>query len=77
MVGNMVHLIFRHELNRNELTLMSLHATFDGAQSRMTGEAEYWHDVGAKVDRDTKGGFMVEFGQNKWYFFVSSRTIDK
>lgn len=73
----MVHLIFRHELNRNELTLMSLHATFDGANSRMTGEAEYWNDVGAKVDRDTKGGFMVEYGRNKWYFFVSSRTIDK
>lgn len=77
MVGNMVHLIFRHDFNRNELTLMSLHATFDGAYEKMKSERDYWENAGSKVTPDTKGGFIVEFGQHKWYFFVSSRTIDK
>lgn len=76
MVGSIVHLIFRQELNRNEIALVSLHATHEGALNRMAGEAEYWLDVGANVSRERSGGLTVEFGQKKWYFFISSRTID-
>lgn len=77
MVGNMVYLIFRHDLNRNELTLISLHATFDGAFDAMKAERDYAIEKGYTIDGDLDNFQVLEYGRLVKRFWVQTRTIDK
>lgn len=72
-----IYLVFRNDINRGELTLIAPHATFDGAYEQMLAERTYWEDHGALIEYRTDGSFIVEFGQNKWHFYVVTRTLEK
>lgn len=72
-----IYLIFRNDINRGELTLIAPHATFDGACEQMLAERTYWEEHGALIEDRPDGGFIVEFGQNKWRYYVVTRTIEK
>lgn len=76
MKAMVIYLIFRNDINRGELTLIAPHATFDGAREQMDAEREYWEDHGALIEYRTDGSFIVEFGQNKWDYYVVTRTIE-
>lgn len=76
MKGSVIYLIFRNDINRGGLTLIAPHATFDGAHMQMLAERTYWEDHGALIHYRADGSFVVEFGQNKWDYYVVTRTIE-
>lgn len=76
MVGNMIYLLFRRDLRKEETTLIAPHATFDGAFGQIEAEREYWEKVGKAVQRNLNGSLYVkDLHEPMFYYFVSTRTI--
>lgn len=78
MVGNMIYLLFRQDLQRGGVVLESPHATFDGVAGKLDAIAEYYKEKG-KIIKDNKCDLIVAMpdGSPLYYYFVSSRTIIK
>lgn len=74
MKGSIVYLMLRKSLNTNDKTIIALHKTPSGAHNEMLVTREYWESVGATIKPAPKG-FIVDFGQNQWHYYVIGRTI--
>ena len=70
---NAVYLLFRDGRQRD---LLSAHETEAGAKEAMEREVDYWRNHGARIEERSKG-YVVRFGTNIEYYYVSSRTIEK
>lgn len=78
MVGNMVHILLRQDLKKGGVAILSVHASFESAIDEIKLEADYYEDRGYVVERNYDHSFFVKaVDRPLWYYFISSRTIDK
>ena len=81
MVGNMIYLLFRQDLRRGGIILIAPHATFDGVEEQLHEELDNFRECGWFVTPQRDGAYLVtedtEDNPSKFYYFVSSRTIEK
>lgn len=78
MVGNMVHILLRQDLKKGGMAILSVHASFESAIDKIKLEADYYEDRGYVVERNYDHSFFVKaVDRPLWYYFISSRTIDK
>lgn len=78
MVGDTIHILLRQDLKNGGLTILSVHASFESAIDKIKREADYYEDRGFVVERNYDHSFFVKaVDRPLWYYFISSRTIDK
>lgn len=78
MVGKVVSLLFRQDMKNGGVTLLTIHADFVSAMAHMKAEADYYEEKGYVVERNNDRSFVVSaVDRPLWYYFISSRTIDK
>lgn len=78
MVGKVVSLLYRQDMKKGGVTLLTIHASFTSAMQHMREEADYYESKGYVVERNNDRSFIVmAVDKPLWYYFISSRTIDK
>jgi len=77
MIGYTVYIMMRREVLSGKDTLLSLHATFDGAFYAMKAERDYAIEKGYTVEGDLDNFQVLECGRLVKRFWVQTRTIEK
>ena len=76
----MIYLLFRQDLKRGGIVLIAPHATYDGVRDHMQDIEDYCEKYGLPFKRGADGSLTtsgIGGGKMKWYYFVSTRTIEK
>ena len=81
MIGNQIYLLFcKHlsDVHGDHVTLLTPHATFDGAYEHMKAIKEHFESNDFEVKEVSDGSFYVTgpFGFKRMYY-VATRTIEK
>jgi hypothetical protein len=77
MIGYTVYIMMRREVLSGKDTLLSLHATFDGAFYAMKAERDYAIEKGYTVEGDLDNFQVLECGRLVKRFWVQTRTIEE
>ena len=77
MIGNKVYIIMRREALSGRETILSLHATFDGACEVMETKRDYWLSKGYTIEGDLDNFQVLECGRLIQRDWVLTRTIEE
>ena len=77
MIGYTVYIMMRREVLNGKDTLLSLHATFDGAFYAMKAERDYAIEKGYTVEGYLDNFQVLECGRLVKRFWVQTRTIEE
>lgn len=77
MIGYTVYIIMRREVLSGRDTILSLHATFDGALEAMRAERGYAIEKGYTIEGDLDNFYVLECWRLVKRFWVQTRTIEK
>lgn len=77
MIGNVVYIIMRREVLGGRETILSLHATFDGAYEVMKTKRDYFIEKGYTTEGDWDYFQVLECGRLVKRYWVLTRTIEK
>ena len=77
MTGNEVYIIMRREALSGRETILSLHATFDGAYEVMEIRRDYWLSKGYTIKGDLDYFQVLECGRLVKCYWVLTRTMEE
>lgn len=77
MIGNVVYIIMRREVLSGRETILSLHATYDGAYGVMKAKRDYLIGQGYTTEGDLDNFQVLECGRLVKRYWVLTRTIEK
>ena len=77
MIGYTVYIMMRREVLSGQDTLLSLHATFDGAFEAMKAERDYAIEKGYTIEGDLDNFQVLECGRLVKRFWAQTRTIEE
>ena len=77
MIGNVVYIIMRCEVLSGRETILSLHATYDGAYWVMKTKRDYLIGQGYTTEGDLDYFQVLECGRLVKCYWVLTRTIEK
>lgn len=77
MIGNVIYIIMRREVRSGRDTMLSLHATFDGAIDAIKAERDYAIEKGYTVEGDLDNFHVLECGRLIKRYWALTRTIEK
>ena len=80
MEGKMIYLLFRQNIDDGGMTLIAAHATYDGVKDHLQSIEGFCERAGMPFTKGSDGSLTtsdLSAKDYKWYFFVSSRIIEK